>query len=43
MDKRLQGLGQLKRTGPREELAQARLGTVDTVVDVADADESVGS
>lgn len=42
MDKRLNGRGQLKRTGPREEMAQARFGTVDTVVDVADADESVG-
>lgn len=43
MDKRLNGRGQLKRTGPREEQAQARFGTVDTVVDVADSDESVGS
>lgn len=40
MDKRLNGRGQLKRTGPREELAQARFGTADSVVDVADAEES---
>lgn len=42
MDKRLNGRGQLKRTGPRKEMAQARFGTVDTVVDVAGADEAVG-
>ena len=38
MDKRLNGRGQLKRTGPREEQAQARFGTVDTVVDGGDAE-----
>lgn len=42
MDKRLNGRGQLKRTGPREEAAQARFGTADPGGDVADAEESAG-
>ena len=38
MDKRLNGRGQLKRTGPREEQAQARFGVLDSVVDAADTE-----
>lgn len=39
MDKRLNGRGQLKRTGPREERAQSRFGTVESGSDTADGDE----
>jgi hypothetical protein len=42
MDKRLNGRGQLKRTGPREEVAQARFGTADPVADIAEVEESAG-
>lgn len=41
MDKRLNGRGQLKRTGHREELAQMRFGTADSAADVHDGDEGV--
>lgn len=39
MDKRLNGRGQLKRTGSREEQAQSRFGTADCAADTTDGDE----
>lgn len=40
MDKRLNGRGQLKRTGPREEQAYLRFGTGETTIEAEDADDA---
>lgn len=40
MDKRLNGRGQLKRTGPREEQAYARFGTAESKAEADDADDA---